>query len=407
MTRARSLWVFQRIVIFAIIPLALIFAYAHRPGDFAGYLLVGELGLSGRDIYANVPANTWPPFFGLLCIPLAWLGRISGFGTSVFWLMLNWAALLLAIYIINDMVCARRPDFGSKVVLLPLLFSAFWIINTFEWLQINILIFAITLCGLALHTRGRDALAGLLIGAAAAMKVMPILFVPYFAWRRQWRAAAFTTLFAAAWSVLPALRYGWNGFAAQFSTWLHVVGGGWGAGKRNFSVFAMFDRIIGHGYVPFLHPGSNDIPASGRPLVTVAVIVALFLVALAGMRTFRGPYEPRSRAVVAEWSIVFLVASLFGTVAWRHYLVVLLLPMTLFVATWLDGYVDPGFRGKLKAITWIAFVMGIATASDLTGHALATRLEMGSLLTMMALLLLGTLFWYRTRIEQATARRSQ
>jgi hypothetical protein len=402
MTRARWPWLFQLLVLIAVIPLALIFAYAHRPGDFAGYLLVGELGLSGRDIYAGVPANTWPPFFGLLCIPLAWLGRISGFGTSVFWLLLNWAALLSAIYVINVMVCGQRPDFGSKVVLLPLLFSAFWIINTFEWLQVNILIFTMTLYGLLLHARRRDGLAGVLIGAAAAMKVMPILFVPYFAWRRQWRAAAFTTLFAAAWSVLPSIRYGWRGFTAQFATWLHVVGGGWGAGKRNFSVFAMFDRIIGHGFVPFLHPGSNDIAASGSPLVTLAVIIALALVAFAGITIFRGPYEPRSRAVVAEWSAVFLVASLFGTVAWRHYLVVLLLPMTLFVATWLDPVVDPTFRHKLKIVTWIAFAMGIATASDLTGHALATRLEMGSLLTMMALLLLGTLFWYRVRIERVS-----
>lgn len=396
------------LLIVVVIPLVLIFSYAHRPGDFAGYLIVGELGLAGRDIY-SVALNTWPPFFGFLCIPLALMGRISGFGASAFWLLLSWAALIHVMYAIVGIVSDRSsvvpdgpPDHARRkiaIVLLPILFCSYWILNSFQWLQISIILFAMTMYGLQLHRDGHDAGAGLFIGAAAAIKVMPILFVPYFAWRRQWRAALFTFVFAIAWSVLPALVYGWRGFARQFSTWLHVLDAGWGAGKSNLSVYAMFDRILGHGYVPLLETGSNQIAASGSPIVTWAVLAALGLVTASAMWIFRGPCEPRSRATVAEWSVVFIVASIFGTVAWKHYLVVLLLPMALFVATWRDERVDPSVRRKLRAITWAAFGLSLITASDLAGDTLASRLEMGSLPTMGVLMLLGTLFWYRHRMQ--------
>ena len=203
MNRSPTSWFPRTVVIVLLVPIALTLAYAHRPGDFAGYLLVGELALQDRDIYREAAANTWPPFFGLLCIPLALLGRVSEFGARMFWLLLNWAALVFALDMSARLVHGRRvnifgkPDAASvdvipvesKVVLLPLLLCLYWMITSFEWLQIGLILFAMTLYGLLLHREGRHAAAGLLIGASAAIKVMPIAFVPYFIWRRQWRAA--------------------------------------------------------------------------------------------------------------------------------------------------------------------------------------------------------------------------
>jgi hypothetical protein len=57
MTFDRAVWLARIVTIVAVIPLALIFGYAHRPGDFAGYLIVGELGLIGQDIRWRNPAD--------------------------------------------------------------------------------------------------------------------------------------------------------------------------------------------------------------------------------------------------------------------------------------------------------------------------------------------------------------
>jgi hypothetical protein len=396
----------------ALVAVALTLALAHRGGDFAGYVLVGELGLAGRDLWGAGSPNTWPPLFALLCIPLALLARISLVGARVLWLILNWAALACAVAAAVRLVygrglsASRSPtttrdgiDIGSGAVLLPVLLSVCWILSNFEHLQVNIVILALTLVGLTLHQRGSDTRAGLMIGAAAALKVMPVLFVPYFLWRRQWRAALSTGAFAIAWSLVPAVAYGWPAYVGQLEAWRGVLRTGWGVGKMNLSVYAMFDRLLGHGLVPFTVPGSDALRASGSGTVTVAVAGLLALVTWLGLRLFRGPYDPRHRATVAEWSTVLLVASLFGTVTWKAYLVVLLLPMTLFVATWRDDDTDPAFRRRLRALTWLAFLPGLATASDLAGRSLAWRLEMGSILTFMGLLILGLLFWYRARVS--------
>jgi len=401
----------------AVVAAALTWRFAQRPGDFAGYVLVGELGLNGGDIYRDAPphTSTWPPLFALLCIPIAALARVSLVGTRVLWLLVNWAVLALALGTVVRLVYDRAlttagprsttdgVDLASGSVLLPLLLCWRWALSNFEHLQVNIPIFALTVAGLLLHRRGRDASAGLLIGAAAALKVMPILFAPYFAWRRQWRAAAFTALAAIAWSLIPAAVYGWSAYVDQLRGWQETVRVGWTVGKMNISVFAMLDRIVGHHLVPFTVPGFNELTSSGSPAVALASAGSLAIVAALGLWLFRGPYDAAGRTTMAEWSTVLLVASLFGTVAWKAYLVVLLLPMALFVATWRDATVEPAFRRRLRALTWLAFALGMMANDDLVGQRLAWRLEMGSLLSVMALLVLGTLFWYRHRVSSSDA----
>ena len=386
--------------------------FAQRPGDFAGYVLVGELALNGRDIYRDAPPNisTWPPLFSLICVAIAAAARVSLVGARVAWLLLNWAALYACVWMVTRLVQPAaapggRVDITSAVVALPLLLCARWIVSNLEHLQVNILIFALVLGGLLLHRVRRDGSAGTVLGLAAALKVMPVLLVPYFLVRRQWRIAGCMALAVIGWSLLPIAAYGWTAFSAQHDGWREAVHAGWSVGKMNISVFAALDRHLGHGLVPFAVQGFNDLAPSGSAIVDTALVAALFLLAAVGVWLFRGPYDPASRAAVAEWSIVLLVASLFGTVAWKAYLVVLLLPMALFVATWRDTSPPEGFRVRLRLLTWLSFVLGLVAESDLVGRRLAWRLEMGSLPTLMALLVLGTLFWYRGRQRPAMATR--
>jgi uncharacterized membrane protein len=211
-----SLW--SNLTVLLVILIGMVVAYASRQGDFVGYVSVGELVLNGGNIYsAPEGCNNWPPFFSLFCVPLALLARVSLYGSHVFWLALNLVALLFACYAAVWLVHGRRLHLGalpgsredgidirSNTVMLPLLFCGVWILSNFEHLQINILIFAIALVGLVFHRQGHDVLAGLFIGMGGAMKILPILFLPYFLWRRQWRVALYTGVFAVVWSVLPA-----------------------------------------------------------------------------------------------------------------------------------------------------------------------------------------------------------
>jgi len=399
-------------VALVVVAVALVVSFARRPGDFAGYILVGDLVLHGQDIYAAAPPglSTWPPFFALVCVPLALLARWSLVGARVAWLLLNAAALVAVLALVTHLVArgpgdarpsARVPALSSAAALVPLLLSARYVSSNFEHLQVNVLIFLLSLIGLALIGARREALGGLALGAAAALKVMPALFVLLLVWRRRWRAAGWTVLAAVGLSLSPGVVFGWDRLVTYARSWLAVLRVGWSVGKMNQSVYAMWDRSLGHGIVPFTVRGFNDLAPSHDLAVGIASALSLAAVAALVLWSFRprGARDPRAELI--EWSVVFLVASLFGTVAWKAYLVVLLLPNALLIDAWRSSDLDAATRKGALIFALAAFALGVLTTDEIIGSAAAGRLEMGSIVTLSALVVLAGLLWLRRRIGAA------
>jgi hypothetical protein len=165
----------------------------------------------------------------------------------------------------------------------------------------------------------------------------------------------------------------------------------------NVSICATLDRWFGHGITSFISLSeTHDVVwMSGSPYVMLAKCGLLVLVGLLGIWLFRGPYDRSARATVAEWSTVFLVAAILGTQTWKAYLVVLLLPMTLFVATWQDQNVQLSFRRKLLVLTWLAAVLSLAGAGDLFPANIVAQVSLASIVSLTGAYVLGMLFWYR------------
>jgi len=276
-------------------------SWIRRAGDFAGYVTVGRLVLTGGHIYADAGPglNTWPPFFSLLCVPLALLAAPTPYLARGCWILLNFALLLLVLRILARLVYRRDMSLlatsgdlhpTSPELLVPLILSSRYVLGNFEHQQVNILTFALALGGLYLHSNRRELLGGVCLGAAASLKVMAVLFIPYLVYRRQWRTALSAAATTAALSLSPILVFGPTRYWDYVSAWRAAVEEGWGVGKMNQSVYAMLDRWIGHGMVPFSATGADGIPASGDPRVVVGVAILATIVALLGLVTFRdGP----------------------------------------------------------------------------------------------------------------------
>ncbi len=410
----------QRWVLVALLLLAaaLFFSWVRRPGDFAGYLLVGELVLEGRHIYADAPPgiNTWPPFFSLLCVPWTLLAAPSPYLSRGLFLLLNFGLLLLLLHWLAKLVYGRRLSLraggdrlsvAAPALLVPLLLSSRYVLSNFEHVQVNILIFALALGGLFLQARGRQGWGGVALGAAAALKVMPVLFLPYLAYRRRWRAAGSAALATVVFSVaLPVGAFGWGRFWDYAAAWRDAVAVGWGVGKMNQSVYAMFDRWIGHGMVPLAVEGTNVVPEPVDPWVTVAVATLALAVAAVALGLFRGPLRPDGWPALAEWSVVFLAAALFSPVMWKAYLIVVLLPNTLLFAAWRSLDFDRRTRRLAGSVALAGFVLGVLTTRSVVGTPLSWRLEMASTVTLAGLILLAGLLWFRARAgrELAAAR---
>lgn len=399
-------WLLRALLAYAVIG---VIVWIRRPGDFAGYLVVGNLVLSGGHIYHDAPAglNTWPPFFSLGCVPLALLAMPTPYLARGVWLLLNVGLVLLALHLIARLVYGRRLSLRAEStglslaapeMVLPLLLTDRYVSGNFDHLQVNIAIFVLALAGLYLQRQAREVAGSLALGVAAALKVMPVIFIPYLAYRGRWRAALSTTLFAAGCSLSPILVFGWSRFWDYVLAWRGAVAVGWGVGKMNQSVFAMWDRFLGHGMLPFTVAGTNDVPASGGAWISAAVIGSLAAVTMLALVLFRGRPKRENWATLAEWSVVFIVSAIFAPVTWKAFLVVLLLPNALLFAVWRRSDLDPGTR---RAAGWLlasAFVIGTLPSPGLVGKWLAGALEMASAVTVSALLLLGASLWLRARL---------
>jgi len=383
---------------------------ARRSGDFDGYLQVGGLILSGGHAYYEPPVglNTWPPFFSVFCVPLALLAKVTPYLARAVWVALNFAALWLVLDLLARLVVGaplRRREGGPGVslvdaaVLVPLLLTSRYVLNNYSHLQVNLLVFALTLWGLRRQALGRTLTGGVAIGLAASLKVMPVLFVPYLAYRGRWRAALVAGVATAAFSLSPILVLGWERFVDYVHAWRFMVGRGWGVGKMNQSVFAMLDRFIGHGMEPLSETARSGIPASDDPMVTVALAAVGVVVALLGLWTFRGRVAPAGYASLAEWSVVFVCSAIFAPVTWKAYLVVLLLPNTLFFALWRDPRFDRTTRIGAASTLALTFALTQLTTRPFVTKWAAGSLEMTSVVTLAALVTLFGAFWVRRRLD--------
>jgi Glycosyltransferase family 87 len=387
------------------------FAYARRDVDFAGYVAVGKAFFDGHDIYLDTPVgtNTWPPFFSLAAVPLGLLDRASPYLARIFWIALTWASILWALDLIARLIYGKRlrihEDENSLAITSPELLVPFaltlpFLINNFELLQINMILFSLALWGLSLQANGREAAGGIALAAAAAMKVMAIVFLPYLLFRKRWRAAFWMAAASLFFFFCPALFLGWAKFWEGVALWPVALRASWGAGNAHQSVYSMWDRILGYGYIPFAVPGTFMLPLSGARSAKLAWEITCAVTVALGAIAFRGTPRPGSRWAQLEWAIVFVAATILSPLTRKPYLVVLLLPYALLYAAWRSTELDARTRRVLRNVIFVSFALSLPTMHDVIGKSLAVRLEMGSVVTYGSLIMLGGLLWYRSRVPR-------
>jgi hypothetical protein len=399
----------RRLIQFAFL-LAIIgsfFAYARRSVDFAGYAAVGKAFIDGRDIYLDTNgANTWPPFFSLAAVPLGLLNSVSPYLARVVWIALTWASIFWALDLIARLIYSKRLrlhsdetsfDITSPELLVPFALTLPFIVNNFELLQVNMILFTLALWGLYLQAEGREASGGIVLAAAAAMKVMAIAFLPYLLYRKRWRAAFWMAAASVVFFFLPAIFLGWAKFWSGVAIWPVMLRESWGAGNAHQSVYSMWDRILGYGYIPFAVPGTFMLPLSGARSAKLAWEITCAVAGVLGLLAFRGTPRPDSRWAQVEWAVVFVASTILSPLTRKPYLVVLLLPYALLYAAWHSKNIDAHTRRVLRIVVFACFALSVPTMHDVIGKNLAVRLEMGSVVTYGSLLMLGGLLWYRSR----------
>jgi len=375
--------------------------------DFAGYAAVGQAFFDGRDIYLDTPVgtNTWPPFFSLAAVPLGLLDRASPYLARIVWIALTWASIFWALDLMARLIYAKRlrlrQDESSLTITSPELLVPFaltlpFIVNNFELLQINMILFSLALWGLYLQPWARSFRWNR-SGRSGSNEGTGHCLPPLFAVQKRWRAAFWMAAASLVFFLQPRALSRLGEVWAGVGLWPVALRASWGAGNAHQSVYSMWDRILGYGYLPFTIPGTFMLPLSGARSAKLAWEITCAIAAVLGAIACRGTPQPGSRWAQLEWSIVFVAATILSPLTRKPYLVVLLLPYALLYAAWHSPDLDSRTRRILRNVVFISFALSIPTMHDVIGKSLAVRLEMGSVVTYGSLIMLGGLLWYRSR----------
>jgi hypothetical protein len=276
---------------------------------------------------------TYPPIFAFLMLPFVsvpiWLATLIWYGVTLICTVLCcWACEHLAVRMFPGRWSDRQREW---LRLWGILVSLKFILAVYEDQAYDFLVLPMTLFGILALTDRRDFLAGLSLGAAAALKVTPLIFLPYLIFKRRFAAAGIFIIALVLFSFLPDLFFHpQEGPHGYFMTWV-----------REIAAPGLFDDASTSKY-PFWS-GANPYNLSLRGAVALAidktpyepdflfwlravqltfivVMIALFIAA------------SRARMIPLEGALLIISALMLAPMTGRGHYVGLLLPYYLIVA---------------------------------------------------------------------------
>lgn len=386
---ARRLWAspaFRRVALgFLAVVVAFLWYHAVRRGLAGRSSQLDDFVRFGRNLFLerinvyevyepDYTITKYPPFFGLLFVPLALL-PMGLAATAWFWLNL---ALSLAAARIAAIVAAGGEIERPSRVWIPYVLTAPVIISNLETSQVNIVITALLYWALLLYLRGRDGGGGFVLGMATALKLTSGIFIPYFLWKREWRVVAGAALgLLAGWLVVPVALLGWEGYVDVHLAWLEKLLPFLAEGTRAEGLGGF--RHTNQSLSAFLHRTLARIPAeAGREdfyvnvvslpteaVVTLGRVLNLAMVAgLAWLCRARNR-DRRSPGLGFEYALLMIAALFMSPISWINHYVVLLLPYAVavrYVATRPDGLPE---RELMLRATALSFALLLTAASVL------------------------------------------
>lgn len=257
----------------------------------------------------------YPPFFAVLAAPL---GALSYHAAHDVWYLINLAAL--AGFLVA-LVRSCRPAGVAEAAAAAILAAVMWpALFTFGAGQANYVILLFVFGSLVAAERGKDAAAGLLIAAAAAIKLTPALLAAYFLWKRRWAIAAWTAGGLAAFTIASAAVVGMRAHSIYVTEMMPLLARGC-AHWVNQSVSAFLSRLAGADMFDWsLAPPSLFVRAA-------STIVSLGFIAAAAWVTRGAPRESTFRL---EFALILVTTLFISPISWIHH-AVLSLPALFYL----------------------------------------------------------------------------
>ncbi len=220
--RDRWLW-------FGFVLAAAAYCYFHfqkYPGGLQLYRHAAECMWNEQVLQACELYFTYPPVFAFLMIPFVaapiWLA-------TLIWYVITLACTVSCCWLCEDLTVRMFPGQWSDrerewLRLFGILISLKFILAVYEDQAYDLLVLPLTLFGILALTDRRNAPAALSLGAAAALKVTPLIFLPYLIFKRRFAAAGIFVIVLVLISLLPDLfLHPQGGTHGYFITWVREI----------------------------------------------------------------------------------------------------------------------------------------------------------------------------------------
>lgn len=299
--------------------------------DFDRWMIMTPAFIHDRVDYVDDRMPT-PPITLMAFAPFTALSRPAA--------QFAWAGLKLSlVYTVFALATAMVARTGVRLTTpaLVLIVSGWWlaVIVDMQEGQINFLAFLPVIAGLALaqrETSWHDVAAGGLIGLGVAVKVTPLVFVAYFAWRRRWRIVGAAALSVAlSWFVVPALVFGWSQNLIWLDQWFRIMilpyvtrGEVFYSTSQSVGSFAL--RLLSHlpafetRHSGVLEPHFMNVVDLDLSIVHQIVRALMVTTALAGLWWMRRPlHSLASPRYILEIAAVSAFMLWFSERTWVHH----------------------------------------------------------------------------------------
>jgi len=371
------------------------------PGGLLYYPAAAECMLRGETpLLCKTTLFTYPPFFALLMVPLVplpeWL-------REAVWYVVLICTTIASLRLCETLALRLFPGNWTERELalfrvLTFVLSLKFILSVLENQAYDSLALVFILAGLLALVRERAVLAGMGFAVAAALKVTPLIFLPYLLVKRRFAGAAAFVVVLGLLSMLPDLLLPPNK-SWHLTTWLNEVALGpfrlnmgsinndfWtGSNPLNQSLRGMLGRII------------DEFNQPQHFAMVLRAVIGLYVlcVGLLMLKSLR-----QDRLIPVDGAFLVISMLLLSPVTSKSHLVALMLPYMILAAALIR---DCSTRISNAVVLAASFLLATASSGDLAGQRLSIWSNQYSLMTWGVLVLivpLGVLIWMSQREPQ-------
>ncbi len=364
-----------------------------RWNDLRVFYGAGRLAFKNTNIYTNPtsPEGRYyicPPFFAIVCAPLAALGWKAFF---IFWFLASFAGLTATALLCIKIARPKAAKFELITLAgLALLLCARPAISDFLNGQVNSFIFLFIAGSLYLFVRKQDAASGIIMALAASIKLTALIFLPYFIFKGAYKSAAgmalglIFTLF-----LLPMVAFGPSRTSNLYSSFYSKMVGPFASVTDAPEVYAAAGQSLRAAAGRYLTDTNaahhadfevkvNLVDLSEDALWKIVLAGCLALTIASALFARANPADASRRDLIAlELGVVLLLMLMVSPMSRKAHFVALLLPFAAGVNYLLLHRGDPHrkrmFNCMLVAVL-AAFAIFNLTSRDIVGKTVSVYL---------------------------------